>query len=348
LWTGTTQYNIGLLSGALQYRRDELLLESAANIFRMQQNSPLLSTLSTLPDSTLGLFRVRWIAQDSSMPYVLGREDVGTINAFAPQAGITPGSPNSWKITSTQPLQFAIDVPPNQPGTFDLLLSFAGVSFTPPAAALVGLPDDWTYVAMYGALADVLATSPEGRDSMRAKYCRERYEQGRKAMLALPWLIDATIEGVSADMPSVKEMDSWQQDWEQNQNVTDPQIVVGGMDFVALAPFVPVGSPVVSTVLTVVGNAPIPATDASYVQLTRDGVDAVLAYAQHLSSFKLAGKDFALTLPLLDEFEAYCRKKNSQYAALGIFRPSILTEGNRGELTDPRFEVEAKHAPRRS
>jgi hypothetical protein len=338
VWTGTSQFNIGMLSAALQYRRDELLLQCAANPGNLLLNSPVLSTTSSLPDSTLDLFRVRWIAQDSSMPYVLGREDVNTANAFGPLLNIQPGSPESWLITANQPLQFDVSCPPNQPGTFDTLLSLAGLPLDPPTATLIGIPDDWTPALIYGALADVLANSPEGRDSARAKYCVQRYEQMKKAMLKLPWLIQATVASIPVDTPSVKEMDAWAQNWEQNWNPGDPNIVVGGVDFVALAPFTT--NVVVSSVLTVIGNAPVPANEDDEVQLSMDGVDAVLNYAQHVASFKMGGADFGATMPLLEQFEAYCRKKNAQYAALGIFRPELLLEGNRGDEVDARFEQE--------
>jgi hypothetical protein len=340
-WTGTTQYNIGMLSAALQYRRDELLLQSAANPIRFTQSAPVLAVRTSLPDTVLDLFRVRWIAQDSSMPYVLGREDIVSANAFGPLLGIQPGPPESWMITANTPLSFDVSRPPNQPGTFDMLAAFSGATLAPPAATPVGIPDDWTPALIYGALADVLANSPEGRDSARAKYCLQRYEQLKKAMLKLPWLVQASVASVPVDTPSYKEMDAWNQNWEQRQPVSDPQIVVGGIDLVALAPFVTGAT--VSSILTVIGNAPIPANDAADVQLSRDGVDAVLNYAQHLASFKMGGRDFALTMPLLEQFEAYCRKKNAQYAALGIFRLEMLLEGNRGDLLDPRFEQEAVH-----
>lgn len=338
IWSGTNQFNIGILSGALQYRRDELLLESAANPVNLLTPSPYLSTRTILPDSTLDMFRVRWIQADSSMPYVLGREDIATVNAFGPQLGIEPGEPDSWLITASPPLTFDVSCPPNQPGTWDLILSFAGVEFAPPQSTPVGLPDDWTWVCLYGALADVLANSPEGRDASRAKYCLSRYEQGKKAMLKLPWLVDASIGSVSVDTPSYKEIDSWKQNWEQLQPAGDPQIVVGGIDFVALAPFVVDSGATVSSVLTVIGNATVPFFDSDEVQLSRDGVDAVLNYAQHTASFKMGGADFASTMPLYEQFEAYCRQKNAQYAALGTFRPQVLMEGNRRDEIDPRFE----------
>ena len=223
-----------------------------------------------------------------------------------------------------------------------MLVSEAGVPFAPPSAALVGIPDEWAWVCMYGALADVLANSPEGRDSQRAKYCMARYEQGKKAMMRLPWLLEATVGSVSVDTLGFKEIDTQMQNWEQNQPADDPQIVVGGIDLIALAPFTATG---VSTVLTVVENAPVPAADGDQIQLSRDGVDAVLAYAQHVASFKMGGSNFALTMPLYEQFEAYCRTKNSQYAALGMSRVQMLMEGNRQDFNDPEFEgkTEAKH-----
>lgn len=342
VWTGTNQYNIELLSAALQYRRDELLLQSAANVVNLFESSPLASRRTYLPDSTLDLLRVRWIQVDSGqfMPYALGREDVVSANAFGVNLPIEPGEPDSWMITANAPLAFDVSSIPDQVGTWDMLASFAGVPFAPPTAAFVGLPDDWTWVCLYGALADVLANSPEGRDAQRAKYCLMRYEQGKKAMLKMPWLLQATIGSVPVDTPGFKEMDTQIQNWEQRQPAGDPMIVVGGVDFIALAPFVPTNGATVSSVLTVVGNMPIPVLDVDEVQLGRDAVDQVLNYAQHLASFKMGGKDFALTLPLLEQFEAYCRMKNTQYAALGLFRPQMLMEGQRQEFDDPRFEGE--------
>lgn len=346
-WTGTNQFNIKALSQALQYRRDELLLLSAANTVNQLQISPVNSVRTILPDSTLDLRRVRWIPADSSYtPYALGREDVVSRNAFGEFLPVTPGEPDSWMITANAPLAFDVSCPPNMPGTWDMLVPFAGVSFAPPAANAVGIPDDWTPALIYGALADVLANSPEGRDSFRAKYCIQRYEQFKKGIVKMPWLVQATVASLPVDTPSYEEMDSFAQNWENDWPTDDPQIVVGGVDLIALAPFVPLGGSIVSTVLTVIGNAPVPASDDAQVQLSRDGVDAVLNYAQHLASFKMGGQDFSVTMPLLEQFESYCRLKNRQYAALGIFRPEMILEGNRADIVDSRFEEDHGKAPR--
>jgi hypothetical protein len=198
-------------------------------------------------------------------------------------------------------------------------------------------------VALYGALADVLANAPEGRDAQRAKYCLQVYEQGKRAMRELPWLLSGSVGSINADTPGFGEMDTQQQNWELTQNETDQTIVVGGVDLVAMAPF-NVTPATVSTVLTLAGNAPVPLVDADMVQLSKDGVDAVLARAQHVATFKRGGEDFLATIPLLEQFEAYCRTKNSQYAALGIFRPDLLMSGNTQDEGDPRFERETTNA----
>jgi len=340
VWTGTNQYDITLISGALQYRRDELLLLSAANVVNLLQPSPLASMRTFLPDSTLNLHRVRWIQADSTQgtPYALGREDIISRNADGVNLSIQPGEPDSWMITADSPLSFDCSCPPNQPGTWDMLASFSGTTLDPPAASLVGIPDDWTPALIYGALADVLSNAPEGRDAARAKYCMSRYEQFKKAIVKMPWLLQAQVGQVSVDTPGFKEMDTQCQNWEVN--APEPVIVVGGVDLIALGPFV-TGDPV-STLLTVVGNAPVPMVDSDPIQLSRDGVDAILAYAQHVAMFKLGGKTFSGTMPLYEQFEAYCRLKNSMYDALGIFRPDMILEGQRQEIDDPRFQAEGE------
>ena len=339
-WTGTSQFNITNLEQALQYRRDELLQMTGANVVNVITASPLMSQRTVLFDSTLDIRRVRWIP-DSSVstlaPYALDRGDVITADAYGYALSIQPGSPDSWRMTSSPPLSFDVSCPPSVPGKWDMLLLYAQNAFQPPVPSVLGLPNDWCWVAMYGALADALSNAPEAKDELREKYCRMRYERGMKAMMNLPWLLNASVGSLPVDTPSYKAMDAYAQNWELTWPSGDPQLVVGGMDFVALAPFVPppgAGS-TVSSVLTVVGNAPV--NPAVPVQLSRDAVDAILAYAQHVAMFKCGGKDFLATMPLLKQFEDYCAAQNQRYAALGIMRMEMLDEGNRADELDPRF-----------
>ncbi|MDD1750735.1 MAG: hypothetical protein LUO89_12785 [Methanothrix sp.] len=347
VWTGTNQFNITNLAQALQYRRDALLQLTGANTVRLQPNSPVNSQITILDDSTLDLRRVRWVPDSSTSsvsPYALDREDVVSVDAFGDLLPIETGAPDSWMITANTPLQFSCSQPPNVPGKWDILALYAQNALAPPATSVLGLPDDWCWVAMYGALADCLSNSPEATDQQRAKYCQMRYDRGMKAMMMLPWLVRASVASLPVGTPSFKEMDAFAQNWENTWPADDPQIVVGGMDFVAMAPFVPASGATVSSILALVGNAPV--DTAQPVQLTRDAVDAVLNYAQHLASFKMGGADFMVTLPLYQQFEAYCAAQNERYAALGIMNTEMLQEGGRAEYIDPRFgppKTEAKN-----
>ena len=304
-WTGTSQFTLADLSQALIARRDELLQASGANVVRLTGiGSPTAGVTTVLPDTALQLRRVRWVPATGLgySPYALAREDAGTRDAYGPPVLTDTGEPESWLVTANAPLEFDVSTVPPVPGLWDLLLLEAGPAPAPPAATVLGLPNDWCWVAKWGALADCLSNSPERVDALRAKYCAARYAKGMRAMAELPWLLNVSVGAVATDSPSVQEADAYAQDWEEQWPAGDPQVVVGGMDLVALAPFVTAGT--VTANLTVVGNAPIDPTQS--VQLARDGVDAVLAYAQHLAMFKCGGQEFAATLPLLQQFEDYC------------------------------------------
>ena len=341
VWQGTTQYTLQSLSDALQYRMDELLQVSGANVQNLLQASPTAGYRTTLPDATLALRRVRWAPAvlSGAAAYPLSREDRITTSAYGQPLTTETADPDSYMLTANAPLQFDVNTVPSVPGQWDMLVLAAGPTLAPPAPTVIPLPNDWCWAAKWGALADLLGNSPEGADRQRAAYCAKRHAAGMRAMLALPWLLQATATGLSTDTPAVREMDAYAPNWEQTWPQDDPQVVVGGLDLVAVAPFVAAPAPLLSTLLTVVGNAPV--DPAQPVQLARDGVEAVLAYAQHLATFKNGGDTFAATLPLLTQFESYCRRENARYAALGIARPEMLQEGGRGESLDPRYQGEA-------
>lgn len=347
IWTGTTQFNITSMSEALQYRCDELLQASAANMISFQQPSPTSTNRTVLVNTIMQLRRVRWIPDPTKgvAPYALGREDLLTSRAYGNNLILTSSPPDSYMVTSTPPFMFDCSSIPNIAGEWDILALQSGPNLSPPVATGIELPNDWCWVAKWGALADLLENSPEGTDRQRAKYCLQRYERGMKAMMELPWLLGAVVSRVPCGVTSVQEMDAYAQDWEDVWPLGDPQIVVGGMDVVSLAPNVIPTGQTISSVLTVVGNAPIPIDNADVVQLSRDGVDAVLGYAQHLAMFKMGGAEFANSLPLYQQFEAYCAATNDRYRALGIMREEMILEGDRGEVIDPRIELtEAKSA----
>lgn len=264
------------------------------------------------------------------LPITLTREDALAFQSFEPEYQQTAGFPQSWAIASEPPLAFDVDIAPTTPGYFDVLALNAGPTFAPPASSLLGLPDDWSMVPMYGALADVLGAESEATDRQRSAYCMERYTQMLEMMKRSNWLLDTNINGATADTTSLAEMDSLAVGWEQSQ-MNLPAVIEAGIDLVAPVPGV---SQQVS--LQLVGNAPLLDSTNTYVQVSRDDIEAVLNYAQHVASFKQGGSEFTNTVPLLKDFYRAAASVNRRWATYGIFVEVLRAQGKLQEEAQPK------------
>lgn len=263
-----------------------------------------------------------------AFPMTLTREDTQGFQYFEPFYLQTDQTPQSWSVASEPPLAFDVDTAPSGAGSYDYIGLQSGPAFAPPAVNLLGVPDDWSWVPMYGALHDVLSSEPESTDRQRAAYCLKRYQDGLQMMQTGNWLVQAAITGVPCDTPSLYEKDVWSPEW-QSLGVLSPCVVQGGIDFVCAAP----GTPQTVT-LTLVQNAPI-LVGGSY-QISRDDWDSVLDYAQHLACFKLGGNSFLSTLPLLDNFIAACARTNKRLLTYGLYADILNSQGLREDREVPR------------
>jgi hypothetical protein len=261
-----------------------------------------------------------------SQPLTMTREDSQAFQYFEPDYLQTNAIPQSWGVVSEPPLSFAVDTAPNTAGQYDVLALLSGPVISPPTAALLGVPDDWSWVPMYGALADLLNREPESSDRQRAAYCLQRYAQGLEAMVNSNWLLKATVNGIAVDTPSVYEMDTWAPEW-QASNGNLPAVVQAGIDFVAPTPGV---GQAIS--MTLVQNAPLLDVTNTYVQVSRDDFEAVLNYAQHISVFKQPGQGFAATMPLLQDFMRSASATNKRLLTYGLYSEALKTQGQRQEM----------------
>lgn len=338
----STQFSQNDFTGALQRRRDEILQASAANLSETIVVGGIGVSGGNLPDSTLSPIRSLYAPTNPAIsPAVLHREDDLAFQYFTPgwQTG-TQTVPGCYAVISSEPLNFETDFAPQTAGNYHFVTSNAGLTFNPPAATLVGLPDDWCWAAKWGAISDLLSREPEATDTARAQYAMARFRDGLTAMRILPWLLWAKIDGTPVDTPGVVEMDQYSYGWDFSAYGTTPAatrqaLVVGGVDFVGTCPVFTAGGH--SVVLNVVGNAPIPTLDADFVQVSRDAFDVILDYAQNIAAFKLGGDEFQATLPLLKNFAQAVTQTNNRLANLGLFRDVLLTEGQRQELAAPRY-----------
>lgn len=266
-------------------------------------------------------------------PYFLTREDALSFQSFEPSYLQTAGIPMSWAVASEPPLSFDVDLAPNTPGYFDMLALNAGPTFDPPTASLLGLPDDWSMVAMYGALGDVLGQEAEATDRQRGAYCLQRYTQMLEMMKKSNWLTQCIINGIVADTVSLSDMDALAVNWqESNRNL--PAVVEAGMDFVA-----PLPGNGQSVTLNLVANAPLLDVTGTYVQVSRDDWDTILNYAHHVASFKMGNQAFEATMPMLKAFYRYCAQFDSRWSTYGLFVDELRSEGRLQDEKEPRRAI---------
>ena len=329
-WTGTSQFTLADLQGALQRRCNEVIQLTACNLiqdFETYSNS----TRTTLPNTIFEVQRARFIPSTGT-PITLTREDTQAFDHFNPGHLQSTALPTSYSVIAGPPFSLDIDTVPTQSATFDLIGIQSGPTFNPPSSTLLGIPDDWSWVAKWGALADLLSGESEKTDRLRADYCFKRYLDGIKIMQASNWLVSATIGGKPVDTPSVVEMDRFANEW-QNDSTVWPAVVTAGMDFVAPTP---VGTSA-NVVLQVIGNAPLPTLDADCVSVLRDHYDAVLDYAQVLASFKMGGAEFAGTQDLEKKFFLSAQDENKRLRSLGLYSDVLHQEGRRQVINQPRI-----------
>jgi hypothetical protein len=334
-WSGTSQFSISDLSGALQRRRDEIIQMTGCNLAALP---PIASTPNTrrtaFPDTVLEPRRARFVPDSGSgNPITLNREDNLAWDGFAPTHVQVSGTPGNWGVIAGPPLSMDVDIAPNVAGYFDVLALQSGLSFNPPAATLLGIPDDWSWVAKWGALADLLGRDSEATDRPRADYCLGRYMDGLKIMQASNWLLLATINGVPCDTPSVREMDGFSPEWQNNPGAF-PSLVTAGLDLIAPCPVTGAAPTSVSCVLN--GNAPVPLLNGDFVQCSRDVFDVILDYAQVLASFKMGGAEFLSTKDLEKNFAMAALAANKRLVNMGIYADLLHSEGKRQTKVQPK------------
>lgn len=263
-------------------------------------------------------------------PVTLTREDTQSFQSFQPAYLQEVGLPQSWSEASEPPLSFDTDLAPSVPGTFDIIALNAGPVFAPPAASLLGVPDDWSWLPMYGALADVLGIESECTDRQRAAYCLDRYTRGLELMKESNWLLKTTINGQVSKATALAEMDGYATGWQESSWFL-PSIVEAGIDM--LAPVPGVG---IAVGVTLLGNAPLLDSTGTYVQISRDDFEAVLNMAQRIASFKQGGQEFVDTEPLEQDFYRAVGARNKRWLNSSTYVDILRGQGQLEEMATPK------------
>jgi hypothetical protein len=343
-WTGTSQFSLSDFTQALQRRRDAILQATACNVgpFSTTFGLPAGSNRVQLPDTTsqsiLDVRRIRYVpATGLGDPSTLWREDGLAFEYFNNAYEQTVGTPLGWDVLAGPPLYISFDASASVPNTLDMLVMLSGGLISPPTASPLLIPDDWYWVLKFGMMADLLRKESEATDLERAAYCEQRYQDGLKLMREMPWILQAQINGVPCDTPPVEEADWFDYEWQSNPSA-QIQVVRGGIDLFAVSPTVTANT---SVLLKLVGNAPIPADDTAFLQVSRDVLNVILDEAEHLAQFKHGGAEFRDSMALRVNFLRAAVETNSRLEDSGIFAEALRPQVSRQEQAEPRFAMEA-------
>ena len=352
VWTGTNQFGISVLSQALQRRRDEMLQISNANQ-GLTTGIPLTpgTRRTYLADTVIDVARVRYIpsvvapATQPPPPVTLYRDDTVAQEFFeSPLYQQAPGTPNTFSLSSEPPLAFDVDIPPAQPGTYEAVVLSQGTPFAPPAATLLGIPDDFAWVAEFGALADLLGQESESTDRQRADYCLKRYQDGLNLMLKTPWIMLGSVNGVAVTVDAFNDADRYDPNWDSNPSGFGPYIVTGGIDWIGA----PTGT---STGVTVLGNIPVPSSGSDFLQIPPSMLDTLYDLVQARCLFKIAGAEWQAGLELEQRAIQACSAENSRLKSLGSFSDCLDQRGwaqdrvqNRYNNQNDESSLEEKYA----
>lgn len=333
VWGGSSQFTFQDLYTALQRRQDETLGQTACTIVRELVSAPLVNTVP-LPDNTIDTRRVVWIPDSADYSLrILRQSDAWAARSFSAgyaQSGQTP--PGRWMQNTEPPPSISVDSVPPVNGQYEILLTQSGPTWATGTDSTLTMPDDWSWVFQFGAMADLFSRESLAQDPLRAAYCRARYTEGLGLMRMLPVLLDLRINDVPFSVGSVIGGDKFNPTW-QSKAAGAPKSAYTFMNMFAVGPK-PDSDTAYSAQATVCQNAPV---NEFYIQVARDDLDTIVDYAQHLGMFKQGGQEFYQSIALYQNMQRKAASYNGKLREMGFFEMPQLDLSTEDERRNPRF-----------
>lgn len=348
-WVGTGQFTFAQLQQSLQNRLNRYIGDTGRQVTQQTLPGPTPQTeLTPLPDGVLDVRRVAWVPvplQVTTPPnpaYALGRMDEWSEQAYIPQAVQNPAQPLAYSVFGTGPLQIRMIPPPSLNGSMDCIFVVSGttVNLNPTAPVVLGVNDDLTPGLKWGVLADLLGSDGPSRDYTRASYAEQRYSEWVQLARIYPSVLTAAINEITCGLGAVFDMDFYQPDWQQTTGV--PSFVGMCGRHLACVGQTPDdgtagGNPGnnYSVGLWLCANAPV----TGDIQVSRDQIDPVLDYAQHIASFKMGGAEFDGTDRLFQNMIAAAKAQNGRLEAVSFYKGQLQQPSNKDSMEVQRMIV---------
>jgi hypothetical protein len=307
-WTGSEQFTLADVTGALTRRRDAFLIDGEVRLTRSTPALPAGAKTIDLSEDIQAVRRMAWTSV-AGVTYPLFPEDIDSQRNYSNSFLNTQGIPVTYSSSTVAPARYVIAPPPNQPGTLDILSINSGTTLS-AQGVVVGVPDDMCWIVKWGALADMLGKEGPGQDLPRSYFCERRYRMGVELSKVYPTVINAQINGIDLSTDAITNFDRYNLNWQSSTGV--PQFVGSLRNYIALSPG-PNG--IYSVLLDVVRKTPLPADDDDYIDVGKEYLNAILDYAEHLAAFKCGGEEFRHTLRAADNFFTAALAYNQRLAA---------------------------------
>lgn len=328
-WTGSEQFTITDVAESLERRRDLLLSETGAVVTHATQVCPPNSGLVTFANTTMQLRRLAWTGGISAVTWPILPEDINSQRNYSTSLLNTQGIPLTYSTFSTQPLQALIAPPTNEPGTLDILSINAGTDLD-CSGIVLGVPDDMSWIVKWGALADMLGKEGPAQDLSRSYFCERRWRLGMELAKVSATVVNAAINGISLNPDAITNLDLYSPNWQTS--TAAPVFVATLRNMAALSPC---PDSVYSATFDVVCKAIVPTADADYIQVSKEHLQPIIDYAEHLAAFKCGGMEFRQTLRGAENFFNVALSYNQKLAAQHPAILELIKQSTRDDYVAP-------------
>lgn len=335
VWTGSNQFSLSDIYQALTRKQNECLSITGCTVGQSTV-AAAIQRRTVLADTTLDIRRVSWlpVANQGYSAVPLRQSDNWELQAFNP-AYVAAGSgwPRQWLQSSEPPPAFDVDIIPAVPGNYDVLSVNSGAVSNATSAQLMSVPDDWSFVPKWGALADLLSKEANAKDAARAKYCQARFAQDCKILANAPATLGLYLNGFPLFVDAVRNGDDFNPNWQGQTPGIPRSCYQAGLNLLGF----PNPDQVYGILIAVVQNAPVPVNPGDFIQVDRGDYDAIIDEAQHIAAFKMGGAEFFATVPLHQNFLDQAAKYNSKLKEYGQFSMDMQEISQRNEQRNPRM-----------
>lgn len=300
-WPGTEQFDLPILVTNLQHAVNTI--QQLTSLVTTEESQVVLPTPINqydLTEDTINLRSVYWQTPEN-LQYPLARQDQ-YLRGLIPDAATTP---DSYSVVSTVPRKVEMSPSPTDTGTLYYLKVLANLDLAPTitvAGNSLYTPGNFSFATKYYTLFTLLNAEGERRDKFRADYCQMRVKDALVLAKVFPGLLRCFINGVEAQVNTAWDMDFISPNWRNEEDTTygpPSSIVLHSWSTISLHPF-PTVDYDVSFDLS--ANAPVPASEASYLDIGSDIVQTLLDFTHHLACFKMGGQEFADSIPSYQRF----------------------------------------------